>query len=195
MESNVINIVEEKALEFIQWSLESANTTDELISDLESELYKFNREKDKLHYLTVVSSYITKETTNHAKECHNPKSCGTSKRHREATFFVQQMLEEYGIGINNDQVFTFDEKYENNKKLDALIEDVQKLKDGQEIIYEDLLKEIEELKNLYFIGKKNWYQNLAGKSFEMVASGVVSETVSKTLLAIAGKTFTNLIGG
>tara|TARA_Y100000814_G_C12139698_1_gene337054 strand:+ start:121 stop:588 length:468 start_codon:yes stop_codon:yes gene_type:complete len=155
MESNVINIVEEKALEFIQWNLESANTTDELISDLESELYKFNREKDKLHYLTVVSSHITKEATNHAKECRNPTSCGTSKRHREATFFVQQMLEEYGIGIDNDQIFTFDEKYENNKKLDALIEDVQKLKDGHEIIYEDLLKEIEELKNLYFIGKKN----------------------------------------
>jgi hypothetical protein len=51
------------------------------------------------------------------------------------------------------------------------------------------------LKNLYFIGKKNWCQNLAGKSLEMVASGVVSETVSKKLISIAGVTFNKLIQG
>jgi hypothetical protein len=66
---------------------------------------------------------------------------------------------------------------------------------GQEIIYDDIIDGIEELKNLYFIGKKNWYQNLAGKSLEMVASGVVSETISKKLIRIAGDTFTNIIKG
>ncbi|MCF6352512.1 MAG: hypothetical protein L3J06_05845 [Cyclobacteriaceae bacterium] len=194
MENKTFDIVEEKATEFVRWNLDSANSTDEFISDLESELYKFNREKDKLSYLTVISAFVLEESNKHSEECTRPKNCTTSKRHREATFFINQMLEEYEIGINNDQVFSFDEKYENNRKLDSLIEEVQKLRTGQEIIYDDLIKEIEELKNLYFIGKKNWYQNLAGKSFEMVASGVVSEAISKKLLTIAGTTFTNLIG-
>ena len=195
MEINKEDVLESKAFEFIDRNLDSSNSTDELISDLESQLYKFNRDKDKLKYLTVVSQYVMEEAINHAKECKNPANCGKSKTHREATFFINQMLEEYGIGINNEEVFTSEERYENNKKLDALLEEIEKLKIGQEIIYDDLIKEIIELKNLYFIGKKNWYQNLAGKSLEMVASGVVSETISKKLISIAGVTFNKLIQG
>ncbi len=195
MEINKLDVVEGKAFEFIDHNLDSSNSTDELISDLESQLYKFSREKDKLKFLTVVSQYIQEEAAEHAKECKNPNNCGKSKTHREATFFVNQMLEEYGVGINNSEVFTSEERIENNQKLDEILEEIQKLKLGQEIIYDDLTKEIEELKNLYFIGKKNWYQNLAGKSLEMVASGVVSETVSKKLISIAGVTFNKLIEG
>lgn len=195
MEINKEDVVESKAYEFIDRNLDSSNSTEELISDLESQLYKFNREKDKLKYLTVVSQYVQEESEKHAKECKNPATCGTSKTQREATYFINQMLEEYGIGINNEEVFTTEEKYENDRKLDDLLQEIEKLKMGQEIIYDDLIKEIEELKNLYFIGKKNWYQNLAGKSLEMVASGVVSETVSKKLISIAGVTFNKLIQG
>jgi hypothetical protein len=164
-----------------------------LISNLESQLFKFNREKDKLKYLTIVSQYVQQESEKYAKECKNPATCDTSKTHREVNFFINQMLEEYGIGINNEEIFTSEEKYENNRKLDDLLQEIEKLRMGQEIIYNDLIKEIEELKNLYFIGKKNWCQNLAGKSLEMVASGVVSETVSKKLISIAGITFNKLI--
>ena len=195
MEINKEDVIESKAYEFIDRNLDSSNSTDELISDLESQLYKFNRDKDKLKYLTVVSQYVQEEAVNHAKECKSLATCGKSKIHREATFFINQMLEEYGIGINNEEIFSSEERYENNKKLDALLEEIEKLKMGQEIIYDDLIKEIEELKNLYFIGKKNWYQNLAGKSLEMVASDVVSETVSKKLISIAGVTFNKLIQG
>ena len=195
MVKNTIDIVEGKAYEFIQWHLDSTKSTNDLISDLESEVYKFTREKDKLKYLTIVSQFIQEEAEKHAKECKTPEKCRKSTIHREATFFINQMLEEYGIGINNNEIFTNEEKYDHNKKLDELLEEIQKLKIGQEIIYEDIIKEIGELKNLYFIGKRNWYQNLAGKSLEMVASGVVSETVSKKLISIAGKTFNKLIQG
>ncbi len=193
MEINKEDVIESKAFEFINRNLNSSNSTDELISNLENQLYKFTREKDKLKYLTVISQYVQEESENHTKVCKNPATCVTSKTHRETTFFINQMLEEYGIGINNKEVFTSEERYENNRKLDDLLQEIEKLRMGQEIIYDDLIKEIEELKNLYFIGKKNWYQNLAGKSLEMVASGVVSETVSKKLISIAGITFNNLL--
>lgn len=195
IEINKLDIVESKAYEFIDNNFGSSNSTDELISDLERQLYKFTREKDKLKYLTVVSQYIQEEAAKHAKECGNPTNCGESKTHREATFFVNQMLEEYGIGINNNEVFTSEERIENNRKLDEILQEIQKLRMGQEIIYDDLIKEIEELKNLYFIGKKNWYQNLAGKFLEIVASKVVSETISKKFINIAGTTFNKLITG
>jgi hypothetical protein len=192
MEINPQDIVESKAYEFIRWNLDSSNSTEELISDLQSQLFKFNRKKDKLKYLTVVSQYVKEESEKHAKECSNPATCEISKTHREITFFLNQMLEEYEIGINNNEVFTSEERYEHNRKLDDLQQEIEKLRMGQEIIYDDLIKELEELKNLYFLGKKNWYQNLAGKYLGMVASGIVSETVSKKLIDLAGTTFNKL---
>src|SRR3972149_358732 len=125
MDINKLDIVESKAYEFIDHNLDSSNSTEELISDLETQLYKFTREKDKLKYLTVVSQYIQEEAAKHAKECKNPTNCGKSKTHREATFFVNQMLEEYGIGVNNIEVFTSEERIENNRKLDELLEEIQ----------------------------------------------------------------------
>ena len=49
--------------------------------------------------------------------------------------------------------------------------------------------EIEELKNLYVLGKKNWKQLLLGKTGEMVSSGIVSEEVSKPLFELAKSIF------
>jgi hypothetical protein len=195
MKINNFDVVEEKAFGFISRKLDNVSSSEKLISELESQLYNYNKESDKLKFVTIVSQYVQEESEKHAKVCQNPTTCPTSQSHREANFFINQMLEEYGIGINNHEVFTSEEKVENDRKLDELLKEIEKLRMGQEIIYDDLINEIEELKNLYFIGKKNWYQNLAGKSLEMVASGVVSETVSKKLISIAGDTFSKLIKG
>jgi hypothetical protein len=190
MKINQQDIVENNAYRFISRNI--SIHIDKLVNDLENQLYKYNREHDRLKYLSIVSQYIQEVLENHEKECKTP-NCKTSNKYKEAAFFINQMLEEYGIGINYGQVFTAEERDENNRKLDDLLLEIEKLRMGQEIIYDDLIKEIEELKNLYFIGKKNWYQILAGKSLEMVASGVVSETVSKKLISIAGETFNKLI--
>jgi hypothetical protein len=58
-----------------------------------------------------------------------------------------------------------------------------------------LKQEIEELKALYIIGKRNWKQLLLGKTGEMVASGIVSEAVSKPLLDLTKTTFNLIQGG
>lgn len=62
------------------------------------------------------------------------------------------------------------------------------------MLYEDLLKEINELKDLYFLGKKKWYQLLIGKSVEMAAGGIVSETVSKQIIEQVKSNLPGLIG-
>lgn len=67
------------------------------------------------------------------------------------------------------------------------------MKHGQQIIYEELTDEINELKNLLFLGKKKWYQLLVGKSVEMVASGIVSETVVKGILDNSKISFPTLL--
>jgi len=77
--------------------------------------------------------------------------------------------------------FTYEEMQSANDKLEIIIEDIQKLKAGQEVIWTDVRKELEELKALYFLGKKNWRQLLLGKLTEMTAAGLVGDTLSKAI--------------
>ena len=79
------------------------------------------------------------------------------------------------------EAFTFEEMQSANVKLDKVLEEIQKLKAGQEVIWTDIRQDIEELKALYSLGKKTWRQLLVGKITEMVASGVVSDTLSKAI--------------
>ena len=76
--------------------------------------------------------------------------------------------------------FTYDEMQTTSSNLDIIIEEIQKLKLDQEAIIA-IRKDIQELKALYFLGKKNWRQLLFGKLAEMAASGVVSDTLSKAI--------------
>ena len=71
---------------------------------------------------------------------------------------------------------------------------IEELKLGHQIIYDDLLHEINELRELYFLGKRKWYQILAGKFVDMTVSGVISESISKEIIDSIKPDFTRLIG-
>lgn len=82
--------------------------------------------------------------------------------------------------------FTPAEVVSMNQKLDSLMADVEKLKAGQEAIWTDVRgdisafrKEMEEMKDLYPLGKHNWKLLLLAKLAEMIAAGIVADTVSK----------------
>jgi predicted transcriptional regulator len=85
-------------------------------------------------------------------------------------------------------VFTDGEIKKMNDKLDRMNELLKKeldvLKNGQEVIYTDVLNELGELRQYYNLPKKNWRQMFSGKLGEMVAGGVVSETLSKKIVEL-----------
>lgn len=78
--------------------------------------------------------------------------------------------------------FTIDEMASMSEKLDSVLKDLETLKAGQEIIWTDMVNELNELKSHFKLTKKNWKQLFAGKLMDMVASGVISETISKEIV-------------
>jgi hypothetical protein len=163
-----------------------------LISKVRSELYEIKPETDKLGFLTIILEANETEYQKHLIDCKNPKTCITNKQHQKVAYYLQQELADIGFEIPSDS-FTSKEKDELNEKLDSLIE---ALIENEKLVQEQvdqLKQEIEELKSLFIIGKKNWKQLLAGKTGEMVASGIVSEVVSKPLLDLAKGVYRNLI--
>jgi hypothetical protein len=82
--------------------------------------------------------------------------------------------------------FTPAEMVSMNQKLDSLVADMEKLKAGQEVIWTDvrcdisaIRGEMEEMKDLYSLGKHHWRQLMVGKITEMIAAGIIADTVSK----------------
>lgn len=66
--------------------------------------------------------------------------------------------------------------------LDKVLQEIKDLKEDHKVKFDTLNAEIEELKNLFILGKKNWRQMAAGKFGEMVFGGVISEATAKPIL-------------
>ena len=179
MNPYIQTVAEDIASLYIENGIDDA---DELLRKVQSELNMKYSEEDKLGLLTIILEANEKEFQRHLKdECTNPKECRDNRHHQRVTYFLQRELQELGININADH-FTWEEKAQCNAQLDDLIETLtasnQLLSDQLEI----LRNEIEELKNLYVLGKKNWKQHFAGKITDMVFSGVISELTAKPII-------------
>ncbi|WP_157243288.1 hypothetical protein [Olleya marilimosa] len=181
------------AIDFVENQYEYTDSPHQFIDKLKSELYRYNNESDKLHFISIIRNFIQNDHDKHYKDCKNRENCNELKDYNKSLFFIDGIRTDYGIKLNKDDIFSENEKKNYNNKLDQILHDLQEMKQGQEIIYNDLLEEIEELKKLYFLGKKNWKQLLAGKTVEMVAGGIVSETVSTQLIRLTGIVTGNLL--
>ena len=146
-----------------------------------STLWDLRQDKDKIRFLNMVLEAANIDYEKHLLECKNKETCDDSKNYAFSIHFLQNEL--YDLGINADEdTFTIEEKEIAESKLNKILEEINKLSLGQELIYNEMMAEIEELRELYYLGKKNWYQILIGKAAEMTAGGVVGNTVSQKII-------------
>jgi len=104
----------------------------------------------------------------------------------------KMIIEKLGKRTNHErEYFTETDKLVLNSKIDEVLENLSSLKAGQEVLFEELT----ELKSMYLLSKKNWRQLFIGKLNEMVASGIISEVVSKRIAEVVNPVFDNIISG
>lgn len=168
------------------------NNYHEIIDQATNKVSEIDNHLDRIKYLNVILEANNKLYQEHLAVCKNPIDCTQNFSHQNISYFLKQKLSRLGVQINSD-AFTPDEKRQTDSRLDEILKDLSALKAGQQVIYEDLQTEIEELRNLYFMGKKNWYQLLVGKSIEMVAAGIISDSVSKQIITSFKHSFQNLL--
>lgn len=178
-----MNYIKKRADKFVErYIVGQVSDHQDVIDAAKSEIYNIDDDLDKVTFLRVVLEVNAKEYRDHLLVCSNKTGCQTNFDHESIAYFLTQELNGLGIRTNNDQ-FTIEEKADAESKLDQVLNDLQTLKDGHQIIYDDLKAEIDDLKELFILGKKTWFQLLLGKTREMVISGVISETVSKQIAA------------
>ena len=150
---------------------------------LSEEFINFYRLTDRIKIIESLLKVAKEQAIQHSKVCNGPKNCGTTENLALSEFYLVQELEILGINTGQE-IIDLPEQTNLNEKLDKVLQEIEILKLGNEIIYDDLKAEIEELKELYFLSKKNWKQILYGKVMDMTLSGIISEEISKKILSI-----------
>ena len=188
-----MNIIENIAQDFLEENYISSSNTNFFLSGIKTELARQRKDSDKIIFLSTLRNSISNWHDSHYEVCKEKDDCDELKWHQKTIFYLNNMLDDYSIQSDQKDWFSENEKIDYSDKLDKIINDIQILKKGQEVIYDNLTEEIEELKNLYHLGKKNWKHILVGKTVEMITGGVISETISKELINLTDVATQNLL--
>lgn len=176
-----MDIITRLAQEFAEFQLHSVKDPDDVVNKTRLKLNDLDDPLDQAKFINVLIEKNRYLYETHLKTCTDKIKCPINYGHEVIAFFLNQELKRIGVKVNTD-TFSNSEQEICNEKIDSIFEEIQTLKDGQQIIYEDLLRELNELKNLYFLGKRQWHQIWLGKVFDMTISGIIGETVSKYII-------------
>ena len=188
-----MNIIIEKAKRFADNYFQNPTRYEELLTAAKSKLNDIDNSLDKIKFINFLLNRNNSDYENHKLKCTEQDNCRYNYAYENIAYYLCQELNRLGIHFNDD-TFSEEDKQATESKLSQILKDLDEVKAGQQVIYEDLTKEINELRELYFLGKKKWYQLLIGKSVDMVASGIVSELVSKQIIEELKKSLPVLIG-
>jgi len=144
--------------------------TIEVISDGFAKLYG---KAEKLVYLNYIHEENKKLHLKHKNKCDNV-NCTKDDGYERIKYFLINEMQELEVFID-DKNYTEDELNKVFTILEELKASIEHLKMSNEIIYNDLIEEIEELKNLTYLGKKKLTTILVGKITELTLGGYVSK--------------------
>jgi hypothetical protein len=184
-----MNLIQRQADDFLMFKHDEYGNSKEFVSDVKSELWEYNKTPHKVEFIERIILKLKIGFDKHLETC--SKDCGVKKYYENTLFFLQEELELHEEDLEEKE-FLRPEKDNLNETLEKILQDLNSLKFGQEITYNDFASEFEELKDMYFLDKKNWSQLFMGKLTEMIASGVVSETMSKEIAGLIKSNYTNL---
>lgn len=188
-----MNIVEKEAKRFVHDFFNGVYicNIDNLKSSLSSKLYNFNRDKDRLFFLSVLRKEVELEKLEHEKTC-STIDCDISAEKETGLFVIDQEIESinkyYEFETVSNDKFKIEEQVDLHNKLNQIEEQLKKLGYGQEVIF----NELEELKENFNLGKKNWFQLVRSKFVDLTVSKVVEETLIKEIYSELRRGFENL---
>lgn len=189
-----MNIIQKQADEFIRFKMREHRNYKDFIDDVRSELWEYKKDTYKIEFVEKIIQKAKVKYDEHMLVCTYKNNCSTDKFFENTLFFLQEELEELEENLTPED-FTKIERGTINNTLQVILDELNEIKLGQEITYNDLSDEFEELKDLYYLNKKNWLQLFQGKVTEMVAGGVISETISKSIVKILNENYDKLVGG
>lgn len=175
-----MNIVEKEAIRIKTKFFQASQTLESAKDFLYKKLIVFNRDKDKLYFLSVLRKELDQQKIDHEKTC-TTSNCGTCKNLDISLFVIDQEIDElskfYEPSISSEDEFSTYLRIEIHSRINEVINKLEKLELGQEIIF----NEIDEMKEHFNLGKKKWLQLLKGKLIELGLTYAVEKSILDTI--------------
>lgn len=145
---------------------------------LDQKLKMLYRNEDRLAFLRILREESISDINTHRQTC-TRDDCQFMQNKDAGLFLYDQEIERLNASYqytppDNDK-FTPKEESEMHVKINSILERLEKLGLGQEVIYE----EIESLKNHFNLGKKTWFQLLSGKLVSVGVDKTIEELIFK----------------
>lgn len=129
---------------------------------LERRLRLHDKAEDQFIFLKRLETKVDEEKAEHLQKCTftgDKEKCPETLFYSGLKYFTQQVLNKVSKNNLSSEYFTVQEKAQQTSKIDEVLAKLNELQLGQEIIYND----IEELKNLPNLKKKNFNEVVKGK--------------------------------
>lgn len=179
-----MNIINRHADQFYPLMIEESKymtRSDLCIQEARSKILDYHKYSHKVIFLNRLVINTRKEYDEHLEICNSPDNCFRNRFFEDLIFFFNEEIEENTKYIDQTEFSSEDKKHVFTFE-DNVIAHLKTINLGQEITYEDLTKELSELKEYLYMNKKNWLQLFSGKIVEMVAGGIIEEATAKTIV-------------
>ncbi|HZY39518.1 MAG TPA: hypothetical protein VFE53_22840 [Mucilaginibacter sp.] len=182
------SVVNRKAQKFCSWKLHGpVFPFKESTDNVQQQLWELNTNADKVQFLGYLVNHVVEKIALHESQCNKP-GCRVVPEGQEFLYYLYGKLDENGLKIAGD-TFTFEEIISNNNAIDEIGTRLDEIKTGEHILFDDLQAmtglleqlagDVTELKTLYILGKKKWYQQVYGIIFETAASKGMDELIKE----------------
>lgn len=194
--TNLMGDFQEKAKEFSDGIRHHSFNDREFINNLQYELDIYRKPQHKVEFLENIVQAIESKLQDHEETCTaTPETCHFSKTHRNAIFFTKEELDYQIANLigthkeGEEAKFSNDELKDVYSKIDIILEELNKLGLGQQIIFE----EIESMKgNATKLNKKDFKMLFLGK---VVGTGFIELLKNDTVQEFFEVDLPKLISG
>jgi len=171
-----MDVIDQLAQEFLEENLDFVQS-DDFIPKLKQAAEYIDAKADRIRFITGIMEGVTGWIDNHRKDC-KQADCYAEGIYRKVSYFLQQELGRLGVVVDED-AFSTQERDAMHEKLEKILNELAQIKEGQGVVAQD----VEDLKDLMYLGKKKWYKQYVGTVSGWVTSGVIKEATAKPLLA------------
>lgn len=157
-------VVERKASEIFEGYFQGLYFEPQIYNEvINKTLHNLYERNDKIQFLSYIINRVVVNIEVHDAKC-TTKDCPIVPDSQEFLYFLYGKLKENGLDVRKD-LFSSQEVYENNQKIDLIIQKLTELQVGQEVLFneiEEVKDGLESAKSLQVLGKKKFYTYLKG---------------------------------
>lgn len=176
-----MNLIEKQAEKFSRFKLNSSKPYHDFIGLAKFEINQYSQISHKIQFLETVMYEAKQEYEEHLPKCTSLENCPTNFYYESVIFFLNEIRNDFSKQLSVED-FNETDILRYKTGIDEILRKINELQMGQQLTYDDFSDQFDEMKSYFYLNKKTWNQILAGKLLEMVAAGVVSETLSKQIL-------------